>query len=377
MVTGDKPRPLSDLAPLLRWLKTGAAAKTRLDFATGTALPDGRLDMCKQNIGPLGAGRLADALRPGVVRHLLLGTDQLGDQGAEKVARRAGDAQVETLYLGCNNISATGVCRIADNLRASPQALSGVWLKRNPLGSGGGDAAAELLEAARELRTLDLVQTGLDPAGLAVVTEAVVTGNRAGRHLEQLFAGGNRLGPVGAASLATLLAAGAVRMLYASAADLGDEGADVISEALRTAPYGKLTRLSLASNGIGPAAAARLVAAAAAAGVELVDLGRVNAAGVLGASNNRIDREAAGQLAAALVAGPHRLTHLLLRDTGMDSSAAHAILDRAPAAVSPTRYLFGKGVARSVRDRLDGLSRGLPKLPPPPGEIAAVYSVYR
>ncbi|MEU1450454.1 hypothetical protein ABZ474_57075, partial [Streptomyces mirabilis] len=30
-------------------------------------------------------------------------------------------------------------------------------LKRNPLGSGGGPAAAELVEAAKSLRTLDLV----------------------------------------------------------------------------------------------------------------------------------------------------------------------------------------------------------------------------
>lgn len=376
-MTRDKARPLSDMAPLLRWLRTGRATDTRLDFPTGTAMPDGRLDMCKQDIGPRGAGRLAEALAPGVVRHLLLGTDQLGDQGAESVARQAGSAEIETLYLGCNNITSTGVCRLADNLRASPQVVSGVWLKRNPLGTGGGDAAAGLLQAARQLRTLDLVQTGLEPGGLAVVTEAVVAGAGAGRHLEQFFVSGNRLGPAGAACLATLLAAGAVRMLYASAAGLGDRGAEVISEALRTAPYGRLTRLSLASNGIGPAASARLVAAAAATGVELVDLGRANAAGVLGAPNNRIDREAAGLLADALASGPHRLTHLVLRDTGIDSSAAHAILDRATRAVSPTRYLFSKGVARSVRDRLDVLSRDLPKLPPPPAEVAAVHSVYR
>ena len=45
-----------------------------------------------------------------------------------------GSGEVETLYLGCNGITAGGACRIADQLRASPQVVTGVWLKRNPLG---------------------------------------------------------------------------------------------------------------------------------------------------------------------------------------------------------------------------------------------------
>ncbi len=49
-----------------------------------------------------------------------------------------GSGEVETLYLGCNGITAGGACRIADQLRASPQVVTGVWLKRNPLGSGEG-----------------------------------------------------------------------------------------------------------------------------------------------------------------------------------------------------------------------------------------------
>jgi hypothetical protein len=371
------PRPAADLAPLLAWLRAGHAAPGRLDFPAGTALPDGRLDLCKQALGPGGAAEVADALRPGPVRHLLLGTDGLGDDGAATVTARAVESDVETLYLGCNGITATGACRIADGLRASPQAVTGVWLKRNPLGRGGGGAAAELVTAARSLRTLDLVQTGLDAAGLAVLAEALVAAAEAGRGVERLYVGGNPLGPAGAEPLAGLVTSGAVGELYVSAAGLDDDGATTLASALRRAPHGRLTRLSAASNGIGPRAAAELVAAAVVAGVEMCDLGRVKAAGALGAADNRLDEPAAAAVADALAAGPHRLRHLILSHTGLRSRAALRLVEGADRAVSPTRYLLGKGIASSVRRRLEARSAGLPPLPPVPPDVAAIRSVHR
>lgn len=370
------PRPHTDLEPLIGWLRQGRTTHQRLDFPAGTALPDGRVDLCKQALGAEGARAVADALRPGPVRHLLLGTDGLGDDGAADVTQRTPGSGVETLYLGCNGITAAGACRIADNLRASPQAVTAVWLKRNPLGPAGGEAAAGLVEAARSLRTLDLVQTGLDPAGLGVLTDALITAARSGRGVERLFVGGNDLGPAGALPLAALIASGAVSELYVSAARLGDEGARLLAEALGQAPYARLTRLALASNGIGPKACAALTAAAAEAGVELLDLGRVRAAGALAAADNRVDAEAAAAIAAALGAAPHRLTHLVLANTGMRSREAHRLLDAAPDAVTPTRYVLGKGIATSVRRRLDSFSARLP-LPAVPDAVAAVRSVHR
>ncbi|MFF1304838.1 hypothetical protein [Streptomyces sp. NPDC058307] len=106
-----------------------------------------------------------------------------------------------------------------------------------------------------------------------------------------------------------MASAGAVDEPYVPAARLGDRGAHRLAQALERAPHGRLTRLSVASNGIGPAAAARLVAAAAGAGVELPDLGRVRAAAVLGAQDDRVDLPAAEAITGVLgrTAG-HRLT---------------------------------------------------------------------
>jgi hypothetical protein len=376
------PRSVQDLAPLLDWLLTGGPAAGRRDFPAGTAMPDGRLDLCKQALGPEGAALISRALRSGSaeaaggVRHLLLGTDGLGDRGAAAVVEDTAGTSVETLYLGCNGITAAGACRIADGVRASQHVVTGVWLKRNPLGTGGGQAAAELIGAAAALRTLDLVQTGLDPAGTAVLAEAVLAAAAGGRRIERLYVGGNRLGHLGAAPLAALISAGALGELYASACALGDDGALLLASALERAPYGRLARLSVASNGIGPRATARLVAAAAAAGVELLDLGRVRAAGTLGAPDNHVDTEAATAIGLALASAPHRLTHLVLSHTGMRSREAHRLLDAAPRAATATRFVLGKGVATSVRRRLDALSAQVPP-PATAADVAAVRSVHR
>ncbi|MGW2937479.1 ribonuclease inhibitor [Streptomyces sp. NPDC001156] len=370
------PRPVADLAPLLDWLRAGRPAGERLDFTAGTALPDGRLDLCKQALGAEGAALVAEALGqgPSPVRHLLLGTDALGDEGAVAVA--GSGAEVDTLYLGCNGITAGGACRIADQLRASPQVVTGVWLKRNPLGSAGGSAAAALIDSARSLRTLDLVQTGLDPADAAALGDALLVAAGNGRRIERLFVGGNPLEEAGARVLAAVIAESAVDELYVSAARLGDAGALGLVAALERAPYGRLTRLSVASNGIGPQAAARLVTAATAAGVTLLDLGRVRAAAVLGAADNHVDLAAAEGIAEALATAEHRLAHLVLSHTGMRSREAHRLLDAAPRAAMATRFVLGPGIAGSIKRRLAALSAHIPA-PAVPPDVAAVRSVHR
>lgn len=379
------PRPVAELAPLLDWLRGGRPAGERLDFAAGTVLPDGRLDLCKQSLGAEGAALVADALRGSAeqrpaVRHLLLGTDGLGDEGAALAAAattgEAGPTGVETLYLGCNGITAGGACRIADQLRASPQVVTGVWLKRNPLGPQGGAAATELIQSVRTLRTLDLVQTGLDAAGAAVLADALLAAAGTGRRVERVFLGGNQLGPQGAAPLGELIALGGVRELYVSAAQLGDGGVLLLAQALERAPRGALERLAVASNGIGPRAAARLVAAAVSAGVELLDLGRVRAAGTLGAADNHVDGAAATAIAESLAAVEHRLAHLVLSHTGLRSREAHRLLDTAARAHTPTRFVLGQGVAASIKRRLAAFAAEVDG-PAVPADVAAVRSVHR
>ena len=174
------------------------------------------------------------------------------------------------------------------------------------------------------------------------------------------------------------MTAGAVAELYVSAARLGDAGAHVLAAGLRDAPQGALRRLSVASNGIGPAALAELVAAAAAAGVELIDAARVKAAAVLAADDNRIDEAGAAHIADSLAAAPHRLAYLDLRHTEATSSAALRLLDGAQRAATPTRYMLGAGIAKRVKRELATLAAGIPAsvfdVAP---DVRAIRSVYR
>ncbi|MER6374332.1 hypothetical protein ABT255_39580, partial [Streptomyces mirabilis] len=135
-------------------------------------------------------------------------------------------------------------------------------------------------------------------------------------------------------------------------------------------------RLAVPPNGIGPRAPARRVAPATAAGVTLLDLGRVRAAAVLGAADNRLDLAAATDIAHTLASAEHRLTHLVLAHTGMRSREAHRLLDTAPRAATATRFVLGQSIATSVKRRLDALSAHLP-MPSVPADVAAVRSVHR
>ncbi|MFS4096551.1 hypothetical protein [Streptomyces sp. AF1A] len=156
--------------------------------------------------------------------------------------------------------------------------------------------------------------------------------------------------------------------LHVSAARLGGAGALRLAEALERAPYGRLTRLSVVGNGIGPRAAARLAEAAFAAGAALLDLGRVRAAAVLAAQDNHVNLAAAG-------AG-HRLHHLVLSHTGMRSREAHRLLDHATRARTATRCRLGTGIAGSIKRRLADLSAAIPA-PAVPAGVAAVHSLHR
>jgi hypothetical protein len=256
--------------------------------------------------------------------------------------------------------------------------VKAVWLKRNPLGPAGGEAAAALVASAPGIRTLDLVQTGLTAAALGALTEALIAAHGTGREFERLYVGGNRLGEAGAQALTALIAAGAVGELYVSAAELGDDGAHVLAEALAAAPPNRLRRLSVASNGIGPAACARLVAAAARTGVSVLDLGRIRAAHALAAADNRVDATAADSIGTSLASAPHRLTHLVLSDTGMRSAEAISLLRHleTPHASAPIRVVLGKGIATTVRKRFAVLAQNVPQ-PAIPADVAAVRSVYR
>lgn len=364
----------AELQPLLTYLESGCPAAGTLTFPRGTVTDDGRLDLCKQALGPDGCRRVTQALEHSkIVVSLLLGTDGIGNSGAADVARLAEtNPAVEVLYLGCNKIDAIGAASLADCLTNPQSAVSGLWLKRNPLGADGARHLAEMLKTNRTLRTLDLVNTRIGMDGLAALADALTGANQA---IERLYLGGNFWGLDEAVLLAKIVrSAPRLKALLLSAGFLGDSGAAAISAAL---PDSRLEELSLASNGIGPAGAARLFAAVAAhPTLTRLDLGYAVSTRALGASANVIGDEGAEAAARCLASNPS-LVRLDLRGGGI---SAHGLdlLTQAMKQNTHLQFLMLDGPPQAALE--ERLQRNREAAGTPNSvcrEVALTRSVYR
>ncbi|WP_214106444.1 gala protein [Acrocarpospora catenulata] len=357
------PADPAGLDPLLARLADPAPVETDETFPLGALRPDGRVDLCKQGLGPAGVLRLLPvAAASPHARHLLLGTNAIGNSGARALADVLTPGhRVHTLYLGCNRIDAAGAQALADRL-AEDDTVRALWLKRNPTGDAGVAALAAMLRRNTALRTLDLVNTGLTAEGLTVLVTALM--NRP-YPLERLFLGGNGLSSDAAPLLAALIRDTGVRELYLPANHLGDEGAATLAAAVDPA---RPVRLGLGGNGIGPYGARAL--AEALDGIDSLDLGRPPSERGLGAPANITGDAGAEALATALPGSP--LRRLELRHTGITGRGAKSLLAHVPADTRLEYVGLGPGVPRKLKRSF----RLRPAAPAHP-DLRAIGSLYR
>ena len=359
--------PATDFDPLLQRLHDdGPGSPTAEVFPRGTMQADGRLDLCKQGVGPVQAGRiaLAAAASP-LVRHLLLGTNGLGTEGSAAVAGALQPGHgIETLYLGCNVIGPAGVDVLAERL-AADDTVKALWLKRNPVGDEGVARLAAALSENRSIRTLDLVNTGLTSTGLRGLARALASREL---RLQRLYLGGNGFGPDVVDALAALIHDAGVHELYLAANHLGDDGVT----ALAAAAYGVPMTLGLGGNGLTATGAAAL--ARHCGQWTALDLARPPSERALGADANLIGDDGAAAFAAVLP--QTRLHRLDLRRTGIGGRGA-LLLTEAVAGHPTLEYLgINSGVPRRLRRRISALLADRPQTPPHP-DIPAIASVYR
>jgi hypothetical protein len=363
--TGGLADP-AEFDPLLGRLATPAPVADTEVFPRGTVRADGRLDLCKQGVGPAQTARIvAAAVNSPLVRHLLLGTNALGGTGARAVADalRPGH-RLHTLYLGCNLIDATGVAALAERLAADDQ-VRALWLKRNPVGDDGVTRLADALRVNTTLRTLDLVNVGMSVRGLTTLAAALADRPTA---MQRLFLGGNGLGPDAVPALGALIHAAGVRELYLAANHLGDDGVAALAALADGVPM----TLGLGGNGVTPVGVAALARHLAA--WEALDLARPPSERALGARGNVVGDAGAEALAAALPGA--RLRRLDVRRTEIGGRGARQLV--AAIEGHPTlRYLgINGGVPRKQRRRAAMLLAEQPA-PVPHEDIQAIASVYR
>ncbi|MEG4804998.1 ribonuclease inhibitor [Microcoleus sp. ARI1-B5] len=364
-----------ELKSLIDYLQTDRPIAQKIVFPRGTVMPDGRLDLCKQDLGVMGCHLVTEALANNdAIASLLLGTNGIGDLGAKDVARLIQrNNRLEIVYLGCNAISSTGIAALAEALTHN-QSVTGLWLKRNPIGVAGAYYLAEMLRHNTSIRTLDLVNTQIGNEGLAAILEVLTYTNRT---VERLYLGGNQIQANQAALLANLLAENPVITgLFLNVNHLGDRGVTVLAGGL--AENKTPLDLGLASNGIGVEGCEELLAALQThPAIGNLDLGYSPSTQVLKALPNQI-----GDIGASAIANFLRdnqtLFKLNLAKNGITEGGKIALIT-ALETNRKLRYLILDGQPdRRIevlleRNRMLNLGDELHK----PRSVASIQSVYR
>jgi len=370
-----EPCAPDEIAPLALHLRENAPLEAPLVFPRGTLLEDGRLDLCKQNLGAAGCRTIVEALAQNTqVRSLLLGTDGIGDVGAADVAGLiARNPHLETIYLGCNRISAMGIERLCEVL-ADNRTVTGLWLKRNPIGPEGALHLARMLARNQTLRTLDLVNTDLGPDGMSAVLKVLCEENRT---VERLYLGGNDIvGVQGAEPLAVLLRSNSVlKALLLNVNHLGDAGVTTLAGALRENQT--LQQLGLASCGISAAGVTRLCTGLQGhPTLVALDLGYSPSTRVLGASGNAFGDTGAYAVADYLSQDP-RLRRLDLRKTGIGLRGKQQLTEALERNHYLVELLLDGREDATIKHCLERnrATSGAAAFPPP--EVAMIRSVYR
>ncbi|HWS39322.1 MAG TPA: gala protein [Actinoplanes sp.] len=346
----------ADFAGILGRLAAPEPVTAPEEFARGLVRPDGRVDLCKQGVGPEQAAQIVRvAAGSPHVSHLLLGTNGLGTDGARAVAGALTPGHgVRTVYLGCNRIDADGAAALAERLAGDAE-IKALWLKRNPVGDEGVRRIAGALRDNTTLRTLDLVNTGLTVAGLEVLADTLADRPPV---LERLFLGGNGLRPDAVPALTRMVTDGGVRELFLAVNRLGDEGAAALAGNLAGYPM----TLGLGGNGITDMTAI----AGNLHTWHALDLSRPPSERALGGSPNIVGDTGAALLAAALPGSS--LKRLDVRFTGIRGRGAKLLLD---AGAGLDHLGINGGVPRKMRRRAPRTAIG------PHEDISAIVSVYR
>ena len=167
-----------------------------MKFTRGAIYTDGRMDLCKQVVGPTHIGKLIDSIRFNPhIKHFLLGNNIMGTTGCIAIKDfllNEHTPLIHTWYLAGNDINEEGIKHLVDGLISDPDVRE-LWLKRNPIRSQGMKEIQRLLENNQNLITLDLHNTAVFDEGM----EYICTGLKKNTGVRKLYLDANAIGPKG------------------------------------------------------------------------------------------------------------------------------------------------------------------------------------
>ena len=380
------PRPLKEFSPLFSWLANEEKPEKMEQFERGTCLPDGRLDLCKQVVGPQGIEPLLDAMdKNKYMTRLLLGNNIVGDDGAKAIADyiKSGRSVLDIWYIAGNRFTAKGLKWITEALSQDTQ-VRHLWLKRNPLGPDSGPLLRDLLTHNQTLEVLDVLNCGLLNDGVIEVAKGL-SSNRSLRHI---YLCANGVKASGAKAVADAITTSELTTLYISCNRLGDEGVRYLAEGLKHNT--SIERLGLASNRISSKGARALVDALHEHPNLLhLDLGFMRGTDALGESGNVLGDEGAETIAELIASHPTlRSVDLLHNDISQRGlNALRDALRQNPRLLKLRFTQFSKAhnelVREEIKARIEQNRAMTPSLEDiekrtlQPEYINEIYSVYR
>ena len=282
------------LQPLYSWLKLNQIFNENdYRFLKGTVTTDGRLDLCKQVIGPQGIQPLLDSMENSKqVNRVLLGNNIIGDLGGKIIADfiKSGKSTIKIWYIAGNQFTSIGIEPICDAL-LDDKLVNALWLKRNPLKAQGMYSIGRLLRFNTTIQTLDLLNCGLLDSGVEILFASL----NENQTLKHLYLSANGITPFGISYIRDYFKNGTSRIetLFLGANRIGDEGAKIITDFFEY--ENKLERVNLASSRIG-AEGMRWLSVAKLDKLKVLDIGYMRSTMDLGELGNFIEDQGAEYL---------------------------------------------------------------------------------
>jgi len=392
-----KPEPVDIsppelLDPLYTFLQNEAKSETERVFEKGTVCIDGRLDLCKQVIGPIGVPNLLESLRldsvsqEPKVKHLLLGNNRCGNDLGHAVAKfiKSGQSALTTWYIAGNNLNADGILPVCEALYDDKQ-VKQLWLKRNPIHLSGTMHIVNMLNCNTYLKVLDLTNTGLLDEG------AILLLNNINNTLEYLYLSSNGLTEKTCATISHVNM-GNLKQLGLGCNRLKCEGMQYLANVLEN-PNCKLESLEIASCGVGPLGA-KYIADALKINKSIVHLnfGFLKSTNDLGEVPNLLESQGALEFANMLIVnttlGSLDMIYTAIKQSGISALASVIYSNNRTLAYlnieqfgTPHNELSREIIRKALQKNRETMGPELLKqidnivLPPHLKEIKSVYRI--
>ena len=169
--------PLEELEPFYNHLTLNTPVTEPIkEFIRGVQYNDGRMDLCKQVVGPPHIGKLMQSLKNNThIEHFLLGNNIIGLNGAKAINEfllNEHAPKIKTWYLAGNEIDSASAQLLYEALK-DDTICEALWLKRNPIKPLGAVYIAKLLESNNHIKILDLCNTGILDEGINYIFQAL------------------------------------------------------------------------------------------------------------------------------------------------------------------------------------------------------------